>query len=131
MAKHCTNCGHELRDSDKFCAECGTAVGGNAPTQPEPVRYEYCEIENQLVGDFGFMAMDKLYRLFAVAVSPIRGQYTAAEAIEWNDDGKRKLPTGDAALSQMVRYLASQGWELMPQRGKNWYSYKFRRPVKG
>lgn len=30
MAKHCTNCGFALRDTDKFCAECGTAVGGVA-----------------------------------------------------------------------------------------------------
>jgi len=31
MAKHCTNCGHELRDTDKFFAECGTPVDGSRP----------------------------------------------------------------------------------------------------
>jgi hypothetical protein len=27
MAKHCTNCGHELREGDKFCSECGIVLG--------------------------------------------------------------------------------------------------------
>ena len=31
MAKYCTNCGHKCKDTDKFCAKCGTAAGGKAP----------------------------------------------------------------------------------------------------
>ena len=34
MARFCTNCGHERKDADKFCAECGTAAGGKAPQLP-------------------------------------------------------------------------------------------------
>jgi hypothetical protein len=32
MARHCTKCGHELRDTDNCCAECGTASGASLPT---------------------------------------------------------------------------------------------------
>ena len=34
MARHCTKCGHELRDTDKFCAECGTASGASGASLP-------------------------------------------------------------------------------------------------
>ena len=30
MARYCTNCGHGRNDTDKFCSECGTAIGGRA-----------------------------------------------------------------------------------------------------
>jgi hypothetical protein len=45
MAKHCTNCGHELREGDKFCAECGTpAVEGMAARSPTNVHWEYRDL---------------------------------------------------------------------------------------
>jgi hypothetical protein len=31
----------------------------------------------------------------------------------------------------MVQLLTADGWELLSTRGKDWFSYKFRRPVKG
>jgi zinc ribbon protein len=48
MAKHCTNCEHELRDTDKFCAECGTAVGG-VTSQSQPTQWEYCDIATKVM----------------------------------------------------------------------------------
>src|SRR5690349_19282832 len=45
MANHCTNCGHELRDGDKFCANCGATQAGvqSAPQGGQAAR-ETCEV---------------------------------------------------------------------------------------
>ncbi len=37
MAKFCTNCGKELKDTDKACASCGTPVDGVAPVANQTV----------------------------------------------------------------------------------------------
>ena len=37
MAKFCTNCGKELKDTDKACASCGTPVDGEAPVATQTV----------------------------------------------------------------------------------------------
>lgn len=57
MAKYCANCGHELREGDKFCAGCGTPAGGVA-MQAQPARrghWEYAEF----AADLGGQIVDK------------------------------------------------------------------------
>ena len=74
MAKHCTNCGHEVQDSDKFCAGCGTKVGG-ALVPAQPIQYEVCEIIYQVVKNGGWFGQDQS-QLCAKALGP-KGIYFA------------------------------------------------------
>jgi hypothetical protein len=119
MAKHCTNCGHELRETDKFCAECGTAVGGN------PAQWEYCEVT--------WVNLNFTNKCFmGTAIGP-KGIYSAGQSQEF-DDGRNDIPWASdmkaaTAINAFVIQLQSDGWEVLPNKGPYWFSYKFRRPV--
>jgi hypothetical protein len=99
MAKHCTNCGHELRGDDTFCAECGTSVGGTAP-QSQPVRqgqWEYRTFTEGLVG--------------GIFTGPI-------ESIDWPfDGGAPRVDSEDVdgfiqrVVNQLVVRVSFEGWE--------------------
>ncbi|SRR5258706_15586812 len=135
MATFCTNCGHELREGGKFCAECGTPVEGQGIPQTAPIGWEYCEITFS-VKKGGFLTVNK-GSFFAQAVGP-KGTYEAARSpIAFNtgaemrfggyglseDDRKTK-----AAHEEVVQALVSSGWEPTG-RGEWWWEYKFRRQV--
>lgn len=122
MATHCTNCGHELREGDKFCAECGTPAGGTA-VPPKSIQWEYCEISKHMTRN----SWSHSWHVFwAQAVSPVRGEYNAgtSQEFQWSSDGQAER----AALDAFIQQLSSIGWELLPNRGEENYSYKFRRP---
>lgn len=129
MAKHCTNCGYELRDTDKFCAECATPVGGIAP-HSQATQWETCEIIGNQVKDGGWFGQDQS-QFVAKAVGP-RGTFNAEvspllKGVFWWGE----TPEHKAALDDLIRRLAADGWVLLPTKGENWYSFKFHRQVKG
>lgn len=127
MAKFCSNCGHELRDTDKFCSECGAAVGGGAAL---PGAWEYCEIKlwhKEVI--FGEQEM-----LYAEGSGPygvrtvargrtFRSQVTYEWPVQLNDTYK-------TALSDLVQTLIAEGWEQLPNKGPAPWSFKFRPPFK-
>lgn len=134
MAKHCTNCGHELRDGDKFCSECGTLVGGTA-SPARPIRYEYCEIECEWVKDGGIFGKDE-YQLRAKAVGPKGVYYAMVDRAQTNSFMSEDDYT-TAAVNSMIQRLAADGWEVIPGKERTplgniiWYTFKFRRPIRG
>jgi zinc-ribbon domain len=138
MAKHCTNCGHELRDGDKFCAECGTPTSG-AVVQPQPTRWEYCEIVWAQLGGMNIFNHKALALLWAKAVGP-QGTYQAASSDKpihalmpgagTFDLGPISDRAGQEACDALVTKLLAAGWEPAG-RGAEWFSHKFRRPVWG
>lgn len=129
MAKHCTNCGHELRDTDKFCAECGTAVGGVLSVS-QATRQEACEIVGIWIEDGGWFGQDHC-QFVAKAIGP-RGTFNAeVSPILKGGILREETPEHKAALDSLIRRLAADGWEPLPTRGKDWYSFKFHRQVKG
>lgn len=136
MAKHCTTCGHELRDSDKFCAECGTPARDEGTQQAAPIEWEYCEITFS-VKEGRFLASNT-GTFYARAVGPT-GTYEAARSttifypgMELSFGGWR-LNAEDkrvkAAHEEVVQALVSSGWEPTG-RGEWWWELKFRRPVR-
>jgi zinc-ribbon domain len=92
MAKHCTNCGHELRDSDKFCSECGTPVGG-VTRQTQPERLEYQTFSESLTGNF-----------YGIEGVPMDG------GLPTTPGGKLTREIEDA-VDRMLDRAASAGWE--------------------
>jgi hypothetical protein len=74
---------------------------------------------------------------FAEAIGP-QGTYNAGESkgvsnipspVGGNANANQKK--AEPALTAFVGGLASQGWESVTEKGPAWYSYKFRRPVRG
>jgi zinc ribbon protein len=138
MAKHCTNCGHELRETDKFCAECGTAVGGGAPQAPQ-IQWEYCEIfcDCRKVG--WFPGLSDFYVFYATGIGPRgtfavpAGDYKGGSSDIYPTKGAHPRPSDEnsKAVNTLVAVLVGASWEPLPGKGQDWFSYKFRRPFRG
>lgn len=134
MAIFCPKCGKELPDDAQFCMKCGkslTPVSQEAP-QPEPT-WEYCEIQyDRSKIEEHFIGETDYYLVFwADGVGP-NGTFNAG-AIDI-PKGHYSQPWSDvdshlAAHRQIVDLLLSDGWEVLPNRGPAWFSYKFRRQV--
>jgi zinc-ribbon domain len=127
MAKHCTNCGHELRETDKFCAECGTPLGGVAA---QSIVLEFCTIkllsEQKLVGRKVWFTAEGTgpYGIRNVASSH---KFNNFIPFGWTIPVDAKFK---AALAEIIQVLIADGWEQLPDMGPREYNYKFRRPVK-
>jgi uncharacterized membrane protein YvbJ len=81
MANFCSNCGHELRERDKFCSECATPVGG-AATQAQPERSEYCEITWTKKGFF-IQAQSYFWAKDLACDLSMRGRATSTRSSRW------------------------------------------------
>lgn len=143
MPKPCIRCGHELREADKFCSECGTYVGG--PTaHAEVPEWEYCEIvfEAELVKplglirsagvDYTFWASGLGTRgFFLVPTSPHRvRQYQYGPGFFQSVYGDvLPYPECREAVKALVVELTAQRWERLPTDGPKWFNHTFRRPV--
>jgi hypothetical protein len=122
---YCHHCGKQISDNAQFCSFCGKAILAK-PAKTEP-HYEYCEIVfDSKIGLF-FMKS----KLWAKATGP-KGIYAAASENKWRNG----LPTDlgalkntQAACDRMIIQLQNEGWELMPYKGSEYWSYKFRRQV--
>jgi len=138
MANHCTTCGRELRDEERFCAACGAPVGLSATTSEttvpsQPTTYETCEIKwRPMRGIFTHR-----FVFYAEAIGP-QGMYNAGESQPVKN---MSSPVGgvmhanqqaaERAMPAFIAQLTSQGWESVPEQGLEWFSYRFRRPVRG
>jgi hypothetical protein len=128
MAIFCTTCDHELRITDKFCAKCGTRVRrGALAAQPE--QWEFCYLE----GAEAKTLLSSRMCFLAEASGPY-GKREAGRSATLNS-----TPTqynqgmlsreGQQMLGALMRTLIGQGWEYMPGRGEQEWSYQFRRPL--
>lgn len=117
MAKYCSNCGHELRDTDMFCSECATPVG-EAAVQAQPhttTRTEYHDVTIPLniritrsqARQYGGGSHSE--QAAAAQADPIIIQYLElAQKDGWEPEG----PTIFTLLYnlQRVRYKATYSW---------------------
>jgi roadblock/LC7 domain-containing protein len=136
MAKYCTNCGHELREGDKFCAECGTPVGSPASVPLRP-RWETCDITYREVKPAGLFTRAQ-GQFVAIALGRV-GSYVVAEsavfAVGANDAPDLNEPEHVAALTALISRLTADGWVALaekvphPMFGYLWFGHKFRRLV--
>jgi hypothetical protein len=137
---HCTNCGHELREGEKFCAECGTPASGQAATyvQATPTQWEYCEIffdegrtswwRGAGIDSFFYAEGRRGDDTYIIARSP-----TFKSGFEAVLGGTVTVPPKSSRhqFDRLVRELVSGGWELMNDRaGRSWWRVKFHRQVK-
>lgn len=136
MAIYCPQCGKELPEDAIFCMKCGKPLtAASQAVAPPATQWEYCDIEEFLVKDSTLFS-NSIYALRAAAVSPARGHYEAKQSDSYNiESGSSKkawvrddLRRQDA-LDKLIKALATEGWELLPNKGKNWWSHKFRRRV--
>jgi hypothetical protein len=137
MAKYCTTCGYEVREGDKFCAECGTPVGSPASSPLIP-RRETCEITYREVKPTGLFTRAQ-GQFVAIATGRI-GSYVAAESevfpVAGNDAPDLNEPNHVVSLTALITRLIADGWEALPKKvqdpvfGYIWFGHKFRRLVR-
>jgi len=123
-------CGKELPDDANFCLKCGKPIGSTAKPTPEPEpKWEYCEIVYQQRVDKHWYGDSYFIQLWAKGVGP-NGTFNAGEVEEiqgyWPDSGESRH---QELANRLVKLLTSKGWEPLPNKGTEWYSYKFRRKV--
>lgn len=152
MAKYCTNCGHELREDDKFCAGCGMKasrdtpsmkVSGDTVSQSSFDKWESCQIidatgHNETVKTTPpysrTISEHEDGRLYARAIHPKRGHYVAGE-VEYNCDYPILNPktnvTKQQALDILLARLKADGWIIRSFNpgAPYWWEFKFDRPV--
>lgn len=95
LARYCANCGHELREGDKFCAECGTSAGG-AAAQAQPARrghWEYHTFTESLNG-----------AKFTGISYPMDGGVASAKSGDI-------AGTIERVVNALVARLSAEGWE--------------------
>jgi len=137
MANYCAHCGHELRDGDKFCAECGTRIGSPA-SSPQRPQWETCEITYREVQQAGLFTRAQ-GQFVAVALGRV-GRYVAAESEVFSagDNGEPDLnePEHVTILTALINRLTADGWVALPEKvphpvfGYLWFGHKFRRLVR-
>jgi len=137
MARYCTNCGHELRDGDKFCSECGTPVGSLASSPLRP-RWETCEITCREVK--AARRFTKVQLQFVAAAIGRVGRYVAAESEVFpageDDAPDYSEPDHMRILTALITRLTADGWNVLPDRvehpvfGYLWYGYRFHRLIR-
>ncbi len=129
MRMHCTNCGHGVLASERFCSACGMPVAAIVP-QTFPAQWEYCEIREYVIREGGWFTNAE-YALTAVAIGQ-SGTYNAGE-VTYKGDSEYEQRSAQA-LSMLIMRLIETGWErlsLDPQEaaGDKWCNYKFIRQV--
>jgi hypothetical protein len=130
MVKHCTNCGHELRETDKFCAECATPVGSTQVPSPQPLQYETCQIEYEILRETFWILRNAQLQFYADAVGP-KGRYVAGRSAKFENCENLPFPEQHSAvLNDLIANLTSEGWESLGRTETAFWKYKFRRPVK-
>lgn len=131
MAIYCMQCGKELPDDANFCLKCGKQVGSAAQSvsPPEP-KWEYCEIVYQQRREKHWYYDKDFFQFWAKGVGS-NGTFNAGEVEEVESLRPNSERSKDHELAdQLIKILTSKGWELLPNRGEGWFSYKFRRQAK-
>ena len=133
---HCSKCNKTLAGTDSFCAGCGTAVGGSAPT----VRWETCAItmrrdkgtsrifrQNEWQCEFVAHGIDSSGDDIVIAVSPTFTAFGSG----WPETSSG---SGEPVRchNKLVAKLQNDGWELVGKPGPEihwtkWYGYEFKR----
>ena len=142
----CSACGHALDEGDKYCSTCGTPAGAEAAARDwnAPTRWEYCHItcytarykqqQQPFVGVKQYQT-----HFFASGIGP-HGLFQVPELdypghVYYGSDDEavergRAVAGARAnvvAVYALVKALTDHGWEPLPDKGRGWYSYTFRR----
>lgn len=124
--ERCARCGEELRPDANFCHQCGARVVRERAAGDE---WEYCEVvaRPRWIGSI----LPKRYIEVAVEGTGPDGPYRTSvqdgcirkEYGDLGDEGKE-------AVEAAVHMLLASDWELTPEHGGAWWSYRFRHAVR-
>ena len=146
-AKPCTACGRALWGGDRYCSACGTPTGAGttaSPLRAQHTRWEYCHItcyttrfwhpQQHFVGvkqyQTHFIASGiGPHGLFQVPELDYPGHVHYGSDDEVVERGRAVAGTraNVVAVHALVKALTDRGWEPLPEKGRCWYSYTFRR----
>jgi hypothetical protein len=143
----CTACGNALWAGDRYCSACGTSTGAwttASPPQAPRTRWEYCQItcyttrfwhpQQRFVGVKQYQTHFIVsgigpHGLFQVPELDYPGHVYYGSDAEAVERGRAVAGTraNVIAVSALVKALTDHGWEPLPEKGRGWYSYTFRR----
>lgn len=143
----CQKCGHNNSDDANFCQKCGASLQPAVPApQPKPkVQYETVEIEAREAGIYvktsllrNMMGAPMTHKCEFVArhVTPLGEDVTlvgefpkvATVPIEQVSGVDRQFAQEE--LNRINSMIIGAGWEPT-ERGRFWYSYRYRLPWRG
>lgn len=127
----CIACGTELPDEAKFCFKCGkpTPCGEIKIKIPE----ETCEIVYEITGEKHGIYPRTLLR-FKAQAQKADGEYCAgvsnefeASIFDYPGRPEKKNKKHKKALELLTEKLKQNGWQEKESKGKEWFSFQFRR----
>jgi hypothetical protein len=126
----CPKCGKTLPDDASFCLKCGAAQRPRGKAVAADPRWETSEVHANKLSDGNATTQWQ----FVVEADGPEGKRmlfaSRAFASTSVDLASGTEGTGyKEEMDQLFRTLTSDGWEPLP-RGKNWFSYRFRRRVR-
>ncbi|HEY7355751.1 MAG TPA: zinc-ribbon domain-containing protein [Ktedonobacterales bacterium] len=133
MAIYCSKCGKEHPDDALFCMKCGKPLTAAAQTSsPSEPQWEYCEVVYQTVKMSGWFSNGTV-RFWAKAIGP-NGEYSAGQSADIALESYPTFPHQSQAevvstYNAFIGFLSRNGWILLPSKGDEWFSSKFRRKV--
>jgi hypothetical protein len=144
-ATPCTTCGHALWAGDWYCSACGTPTGAGttaSPPRAQRGRWEYCQItcytarfkQQHRVGVKQYQTQFFAsgigpHGLFRVPELDYPGHVYYGSDDEMFERGRAVAGTraNVVAVYALVKALTEHGWEPLPEKGRGWYSFTFRR----
>jgi hypothetical protein len=141
----CSACGKDNPNDANYCTFCGKSLGSssNVEQKKDSTSWEYCQIQSSWKHT---IAMSNKYECFFWADALGRnGAYCAAKTEKyilqqkWKWEAPATPPYGNKDedrekssrfLNELIRTLQKDGWEKLPERGPNSWSYQFKRREK-
>jgi|688.fasta_scaffold309282_2 hypothetical protein len=137
----CSNCGTQLPNDANFCLKCGQRL--RAVASPQTV-YEICEVRLDRVEPNGCILaiFQQFYCYFKAEVigggrrviartSDMKYSTRWLDGSKWGDadyfDAVEEREEYRAAVDSLIGELTKEDWQLLPEPGKYWYSYKLRK----
>jgi hypothetical protein len=107
----------------------------------EEEAWDYCEVVHRGTASMRkgrvLVEWSRRRRCYAItfvglAIGPHGGRATSPEfagAVQESAACALLNDSNRTAVNNLIQHLFCAGWEPLPRKGANWYSYRFRRPV--
>ena len=139
----CSHCGKENVTDAAFCSYCGKSISNTASPTSDDSSWEYCQIQASWKKHDTMSSNGYECYFWAEAIGQ-NGRYCAAQTENYKliqtwiwqpfpnppmggkEEDQEKV---SRLLSNLIKTLQTDGWEVLSDRGTNVWQYKFKRKV--
>lgn len=131
---YCQNCGKELRDGERFCAQCGTKAGNGSAMPGIPVdTRKIQETVSNLSGQVRAMSLGKVLYWTGLALLVVSLFMLSKDMFDVTISflGTQKMSysmfegAGFVKICFYIGYVAAILWMLRPQLSATWWEEKY------